>query len=163
MRFDHLAPWQKRRLWRLKQNHVPCVALQLVALIWIANIPTEETLDFAEFFAGRMAVTCAVAARGFRTIAFEIKNDPICEDILSRPGYLWALTIILRLAPGSAVWCSARAHGSFFVLIISSGPKQYADIMPATTAVASWPNDPAGLTPHDHSTPHPYSNSFLQL
>ena len=103
-RFDYLASWQRKRLWHLKQKHVPCVLLQLIALVWIADIPTTETLDFCEFFAGQAAVTNAVAARGWITAAFEIKRDAILEDILSRSGFGWALILVLRLKPGAALW-----------------------------------------------------------
>ena len=113
MLFDLLTPAQKQQLRRLRRSNVPGVVLELVALVNIAGLPLCE-LDGAEFFAGMCAITNALRGAGFVAESFEMKSDPICEDMMSRAGYAYALTMVMSLKPGAMIWftCSGPAEST---------------------------------------------------
>ena len=54
---------------------------------------------------GTQAVTNAFALAGYKALAYEYNADPLCENIMNEPGYLYAISLIMRLEPGSIVWC----------------------------------------------------------
>ena len=60
--------------------------------------------DYIGVGCGQCAVTNGLHRRGFRAISYEYKRDNICEDILSAPGFAYAISLIMRLTPGSVVW-----------------------------------------------------------
>ncbi len=107
MLFDLLTSQQKRQLRRLRKRRVPCCTLQLVALCWLAGLAgggDMVNMNAVEFFAGQCAVTNALNARGIVCAPFEYHFDPVCNDIMSRCGFCYSISLILRLGPGSMIW-----------------------------------------------------------
>ena len=112
-RFDQLSSHQKRSLQHLRLNAVPLVLVQLCALVYVAGLAETQSLDAIEYFAGDKAITLAFASAGYNAISYELKDDSICEDILSRAGFAYAITLILRLRPGGVVWFERPPWKSF--------------------------------------------------
>lgn len=104
MVFHKLTRKQRHKLKGLHTRGVPPVALQLVALCFLAGLVAANDIALVEFFAGQQAVTNAFVTRNLFAVAFEYETDPTCEDILSRSGFAYALALILSEGPGSAVW-----------------------------------------------------------
>ena len=110
MIFHRLSGNQRKHLWRIKQNGAPGVALELIALCFLAGTCGQNCLagqypyDSAEFFAGDMAITRNLAWAGYRAVSFELKHDAVCEDILSRTGFVYALSLVLSIEHGGMVW-----------------------------------------------------------
>ena len=105
--FHHLKPSHRAELYRLKSRGLPSVLLQLVALVQLLRIDGAEgnlIFDAVEFFAGQGAVTLALQLRFLRAVSYERDADGCCEDIMSATGYGYAISLIMRLAPGSLVW-----------------------------------------------------------
>ena len=101
--FEKLTSAHKRHLKALLNNGAPVVLLQLVALVLLCGL-AEDHIQFAELFAGEAALTSAFAARGFISIGYELKRDPICENILGRAGFAHAVALVLQLEPSGAIW-----------------------------------------------------------
>ena len=57
-------------------------------------------LDVVELESGVEAVTRAARARGHRAQPYDIKRDPVLEDILQERGFLYAVTLVMRLRAG---------------------------------------------------------------
>ena len=57
--FAHFTPAQKRELWRLWQNDVPLILVQLIGLLFVSGLLSEDEpgIDAVEFFAGLQAAT----------------------------------------------------------------------------------------------------------
>ena len=105
MVFHRLSQPQRHLLKRLHIRNVPPVLLQLVALCLLAGLVDDKPgLDAVEFFAGQQSVTNAFCTRGYNAISFEMLYDPVCEDILSRSGFAYAISLVMRLEPGAVVW-----------------------------------------------------------
>jgi len=111
MEFDRLTPYQKRRLRLLHQRMVPGVVLELIVLLHLAGLE-HGAIDAAEFFAGMLAITHGLTMCGFRTVAFEMKQDQVCEDMMSRCGFCYALAVVMALEPGAMIWSSAGYSAS---------------------------------------------------
>ena len=102
--FELLRSHEKRELQRLLGNGVPLVLVQLVALVFLsAQLERHDIIWGFETFAGEMAVTNALNARGFAAAAMELKVDPT-HDIMTSTGFLLALVQVLRLGPGGLCW-----------------------------------------------------------
>ena len=79
--------------------------LQIIAFSHLANLTEGNAqLDFAEFFAGQCAVTNAFRLAELRAVAFEYDFDNVCNDFMSRAGYAYAVSIVMRLEPGAVIW-----------------------------------------------------------
>ena len=106
MNWEKLSKSQKQCLRHLRMGGVPAVLVQLVALCCLAGlIEGLPTLDSVEYFAGMMAITNSLIFQGFIAEAFELKQDPLNCDIMSRTGYAYAISLVMRLHPGSMCWC----------------------------------------------------------
>ena len=90
-------------LRRLRRIGAPLVLLQLVAWAFLSGIVNGE-IDGAEFFAGDMAVTTKLQEAGFTCFPFELKLDAVCHDILSDPGFAFAVALVCRVRSGGFVW-----------------------------------------------------------
>ena len=124
MVFQFLTSSQKRKLKRLHHRNVPPVLLQIVALCFLAGLADQAGIshyDMAEFFAGERAVTQAFCTRGLRGVAYELKQDDICEDILSRSGFAYAVALVLSLDPGAIVWFPTICNHHTIKLLLSTG------------------------------------------
>jgi len=80
------------------------VALQLVALVWLAGLAEHELYDSIEFFSGMGAITSAFVTGGFAGVSYELEDDPVVEDITSRCGLVYAVALLLQARPGCSVW-----------------------------------------------------------
>ena len=81
----------------------PLVLLQIVAWAFLSGVVQGE-IDGAEFFAGDMAVTMKLQEAGFTCFPFELKLDSLCHDILSDPGFAFAVSLVCRVRCGGFVW-----------------------------------------------------------
>ena len=80
---------------------VPLCAVQVMALLhWLGHVNLQTPLDCVEYFAGQQAVTNGFRAAGFRSVAYEVKRDSVCMDILSDAGYAFAVALACQLQPG---------------------------------------------------------------
>jgi hypothetical protein len=78
----------------------PLVLLQLVYLLCTNSRFSDIPVDSVEYFAGQKAFTKAVLADGRLGIAFEIKDDPEFNDLLSAPGFSYALLLAYKVRLG---------------------------------------------------------------
>ena len=106
MLFHNLSFRQQCALKQLLVRGVPSRVLQLIALCFLAGLGGDFqcALGLAEFFAGQCAVTNGFLYYGIAAEAYEYKFDNVCNDIMSRAGFAYALGMVLRLEPGAAVW-----------------------------------------------------------
>eukprot|EP00969_Alexandrium_andersonii_P007009 305922-Alexandrium_andersonii.AAC.1 len=88
----------------MKMHGAPVI---LMSLVWMllsgpgAIGPEDKTLGWAEFFAGDMEVTKGMLKGGVPATAFEIKRDPVLQNIMHHIGYTYAVMVTLRLRPGA--------------------------------------------------------------
>lgn len=80
---------------------MPRCGAQLVGLLyWLGQVRQDETLDTVEYFAGQQEVTNSFQRAGFRSVAYELKRDAECMNILSDLGYVFALSVAAQVRPG---------------------------------------------------------------
>ena len=74
--WDHLSPYARRRLLKLRRARVPAVLLQVVALCFLGGLVDEWNvcLDGIEFFAGIGTIASGLERRGLNSFAFDINN-----------------------------------------------------------------------------------------
>jgi hypothetical protein len=106
VRLDCLSPRAHHTLLLLKKSKcVPSRGLLLVALVFQAGMVENYVgPDCTEFFAGDHAVTSGMRTRGYTAVAYEIKVDALCHDIMSDCGFAFALSLLLRMPRGGLVW-----------------------------------------------------------
>ena len=90
-------------------RHVPLVALQLLALLAVSNVPEfyrlnaffgiDGQMDCIEFFAGVMSIARAFARAGFASLPYDIKYSR-WHDILAPEGMAYALFAASRVRRG---------------------------------------------------------------
>ena len=86
---------------QLKKVHAPSILMALVALIMSqANMDHSQVVDWAEYFAGKKAVSRAMLNSGLLTLPFELLDNPVMQNIMSAMGFIYAMHIALRLKPG---------------------------------------------------------------
>lgn len=84
----------------------------LAALTFRAGLVDDYSmLDGVEFFCGEEAVSKGLRARGLHVFGYDIKKDKYLQDINSRMGYIFALSLALRVRPGGLAWCSRETLG----------------------------------------------------
>ena len=89
--------------------------------------------------AGKKAVTDAFALAGYSALAYEMDQDSVCEDILSPPGFAYALSLILRLEPGSAVWCWQSDHSLPWLTYIPKNNQMVCETNRDAKLAELWP------------------------
>ena len=82
----------------------PLLFIKLLRLVLAALISCKcdmVPLDFVEFFAGQQAVTLAMREAALAAAVFELKLDPLGQNMLTTLGFANAVTLCLTLKPGS--------------------------------------------------------------
>ncbi len=92
-------------------------------------------LDCAEMFSGVGSVRRAAEQAGKRAEGYDknripgvtdCSNNPACEDILTRAGFMTALKLVFRLTPGGLLWLAPMCN-SFCFLALSSTRRAVAN------------------------------------
>jgi hypothetical protein len=98
------------------------VLLHLIAWCYIAGLVHDEpSVDTVEFFAGEGAVTGAFRFLGYRSYPFEVKHDHVVEDLNSRSGFAFALSLVLNCKPGGCIWMGVVCSTWVFMFRASTG------------------------------------------
>ena len=104
-RLPGIPAYGRTTLKLLHSKGIPIVALQLIALCYAGGlIPEEPWHDCVEYFAGAKAITHALRGRGLRAESFELKDDADLQDMLGTAGFINAVLLIMRMAPGGMAW-----------------------------------------------------------
>ena len=85
-----------------------------------AEVASEPTLHFAEIFAGKAAVSRALAAQGFRGRCMD-KEYHHGHDMLKPMGLLLVLSTALEILPGGVFWCAPPCSSWVFMSRGSTG------------------------------------------
>ena len=100
-------------LWSLVHANAPLALAHLVMrLFQVPGLCMEQTLEYAEFFAGEAAISKAMQCNNMRVASYDRAYDSTNMDFLSTAGFILALQTVLRLAPGAGHW-SAPVCSSF--------------------------------------------------
>ena len=94
-------------LAQLRSFGVPLVALQLAAWVYAAGLVDADglgVLDGVEFFCGQQAVSKALRSHGLAIFGYDEKHHSVLQDIMTAPGYSFALSLALRIHPAGFVW-----------------------------------------------------------
>ena len=105
---------------------VPRCAAQLVGMLYLlGQVCSTRPLDAVEYFAGKQAVTNGFRSFGFVSVGYEVLDDPLCMDLLTDVGYIFALSLACQvraggfalLAPVCSTWvwiCRHSVKRSYF-------------------------------------------------
>jgi len=90
----------------------PMIFVNIVQkLLASKSVNTTRDLMWVEYFAGKRAVTKAQWMSGRLAVAFELLDDEVWGNILTAEGYLYAITLALKVAPEggglAAIVCSS--------------------------------------------------------
>ena len=100
-------------LWTLQMSMLMCPTLLRLCYKVICKVGLADPVDAVELFAGKQAVTKALARRCHKAVPFEIKKDPKTYDIMSGPGFLLAIVLVLSLNPFAGFLLAAPVCSSW--------------------------------------------------
>lgn len=104
-------------LMALQAYGCPRIAVKLAAWTFCAGLVEEyPSLDGVEYFCGEEAVSKGFRDRGLAVFGYDKKKDAVLQDINSKVGYAFALSLALRVKPAGMAWSASAYLPSRLVL-----------------------------------------------
>ena len=81
-----------------------------MALSWTSNGTVSQIAVLLQPSSGKAAVSISMRELGYAAFAYDVNFDKVVQDITSRAGFAFALSLTLRLRPGALLWSARCKH-----------------------------------------------------